>query len=55
MMYYEHLVGMINFPEFNVLTWHYFQSQNIATAKAILHIYINLWVGNTKINRVNTK
>lgn len=54
-MYYKHFIGKIEFPQFDTLSGHYFQSTNIKTAKTILHIYINLWVGNTKINRVNHK
>lgn len=54
-MYYKHLVGMLNLPDFDTLSGHYFQSKNIATAKAILNVYINLGVGNTKINRVDPK
>lgn len=54
-MYYKHLIGIFKAPEFITLTGHYFQSQNIATAKSIVNIYVNLWAGNTKINRVDTK
>ena len=54
-MYYKHLIGKIDLPQFNGLSGHYFQSQNISTAKAIVNIYVNLWVGNTKINRVDAK
>jgi len=42
MMYYKHLVGKLNMTDFNPLSGHYFQSQNIATAKSTLNIYINL-------------
>ncbi len=55
MMYYKHFIGKINFPQFNELTGHYYQSTNMQTAKTILNVYVNLWIGNTKINRVNAK
>lgn len=42
MMYYKHMVGMIDAPGFDILSGHYFQSQNITTAKETLNIYINL-------------
>jgi len=54
-MYYKHLVGKLQAPEFYMLTGHYLQSNNMATAKAILNVYINLWAGNTKINRTEPK
>jgi len=54
-MYYKHLVGMIKTPEFDVLSGHYFQSKNIATAKTIVNIYVDLGIGNTEINRVKAK
>ncbi len=54
-MYYKHLLGMLDTPQFDVLSWHYFQSQNLSGAKGIVNIYINIWVGNTKINRVDAK
>ncbi len=54
-MYYKHLAGMLKTPEFDVLSWHYFQSQNTSGAKATLNIYINLGLGNTTINRVDAK
>jgi hypothetical protein len=54
-MYYKNFVGKIEAPEFYTLSGNYFQSNNIATAKAMLNIYINLWAGNTKINRVDGK
>ena len=54
-MYYKHLVGLLNAPEFDTLSGHYFQSKNISTAKALLNIYVNLWVSNTKIHRVEPK
>lgn len=41
-MYYKHLIGKINLPQFDELTGHYFQSQNISTAKATVNIYVNL-------------
>lgn len=55
LMYYKHFIGMIDTSEFDVLSGHYFQSQNIATAKTTLNIFINLWAGNTKINRIEPK
>jgi len=55
MMYYKHFVGKLKMTEFDPLSWHYFQSKNIATAKSIVNIYVNLWAGNTKINRVEPK
>ena len=54
-MYYKHFIGMIDAPEFDVLSGHYFQSQNLDTAKTTLNVYINLGIGNTKIHRVDTK
>ena len=54
-MYYTHLIGMIDMTDFDVLSGHYFQSKNIATAKTIVNIHINMGIGNTKINRVDTK
>lgn len=54
-MYYKHLAGMIKTPEFDALSWHYFQSQNISGAKATLNIYVNLGLGNTKINRIDAQ
>jgi len=54
-MYYKHFVGMLKTPEFDAFSGHYFQSKNIATAKATLNIYVNLGVWNTKINRVDVK
>ncbi len=54
-MYYKHLVGIFQASQFDTLSGHYFQSQNITNAKATLQIYINLWAGNTKINRVDAK
>lgn len=51
-MYYKHWLGKLQTTDFDILSGHYFQSKNINTAKAILNIYINLWAGNTKINRV---
>lgn len=55
MMYYKHLVGKLNIPGFESTEKHYFQSQNIQETKATLHLYINLWIGNTKINWVEPK
>lgn len=55
LMYYKHLVGMINIPDFDALSGHYFQSKNIATAKTMVNMYINIGIGNTKINRVDAK
>lgn len=54
-MYYKHFVGMLDTPEFDVLSGHYFQSQNLDTAKTTLNLYINLAVGNTKINRIEAQ
>jgi len=54
-MYYKHLVGIFKTSNFDVLSWHYLQSQNTSGAKATLNIYVNLGVGNTKINRVDAK
>ncbi len=54
-MYYKHIIGKFVTTDFDSLSWNYFQSKNIATAKSILNMYINLWVGNTKINRVDAK
>ena len=54
-VYYKMLAGKFKAAEFEAIWGHYFQSQNIATAKATLHIYINLGAGNTKINRVEPK
>ena len=54
-LYYKQLVGMFKTSDFDILSGHYFQSKNISTAKAIVNIYINLWAGNTKINRVDSK
>lgn len=54
-MYYKHLAGMLKTPEFDALSWHYFQSQNISGAKATLNIYVNLGLGNTKINRIDAQ
>jgi predicted membrane protein len=54
-MYYKHLLGIFQASQFDTLSGHYFQSQNIANSKATLQIYINLWAGNTKINRVDAK
>ena len=54
-IYYKMLVGKFKAAEFVATSGHYFQSQNIATAKAIVHIYVNLWAGNTRINRVDVK
>jgi predicted membrane protein len=42
MMYYKHLIGKLNTPGFEALSGHYFQSQNLATSKATLNIFINL-------------
>ena len=55
MMYYKHFIGMLDTPQFDSLSWHYFQSQNISGAKTTLNIYVNLGLGNTKINRVEPK
>ncbi len=41
-MYYKHIIGKINLPQFDELSGHYFQSTNISNAKAILHIYVDL-------------
>lgn len=54
-MYYKQLLGKLETSEFYTHSGHYFQSNNIATAKAMLNIYINLWAGNTKINRTEPK
>jgi len=54
-LYYKMLVGKFKAAEFVATSGHYYQSQNIATAKSMVHIYVNLWVGNTRINRVDTK
>lgn len=54
-MYYKDIVGILDTPDFDILSGHYFQSKNINTAKAIINIYINLWIGNTKINRIEPK
>lgn len=54
-MYYKHIIGKINLPQFDELSGHYFQSTNISNTKAILHIYVDLWVGNTKIKRIEPK
>jgi len=51
MMYYKHLVGTLETPDFDPLSGHYFQSKNIATAKSTLNIYINLGIWKTKIHR----
>ena len=55
MMYYKHLIGKLRLTDFDTLSGHYFQSQNLKDAKSTLNIYINLWAGNTKINRVEPK
>ncbi|MFA7298235.1 MAG: hypothetical protein WC010_01180 [Candidatus Absconditabacterales bacterium] len=54
-MYYKMLIGKFNAPEFDATYGHYFQSQNIDTVKKTINLYINLGVGNTKINRVDPK
>lgn len=54
-MYYKHLLGILDTPQFDALSWHYFQSQNLSGAKGIVNISINIWVGKTKINRVEPK
>jgi len=54
-LYYKHYVGKLELTNFEALSWHYFQSQNFNTAKKKMDIYINLWAGNTKINRVEPK
>jgi hypothetical protein len=41
-MYYKMLVGKFKAAEFEATSGHYFQSQNIATAKKIVNIYVNL-------------
>jgi hypothetical protein len=43
-MYYKQLIGKIDLSQFNALSGHYFQSTNIATAKKILNMYINLGI-----------
>lgn len=50
-MYYKHKIGRLNIPGFTELTGHYFESDNIKNSKKILHIYIQLLAGNTKIIR----
>jgi len=52
-MYYKMLAGKFKAPEFEALTGRYYQSQNIATADSIVNIYVNLWLGNTTINRID--
>lgn len=42
LMYYKHLVGRIDLPQFNELSGHYFQSSNRETANTLLNIYVNL-------------
>jgi hypothetical protein len=54
-MYYKHLVGKLNAPDFNELTWHYLESTNIKDSKKMLYIYVNLLAGNTKIHRTDPK
>jgi hypothetical protein len=41
-MYYKQLLGKLEAPEFYTHSGNYLQSNNIATAKGILNIYINL-------------
>jgi len=55
MLYYKHYVGKLELAQFQALSGHYFQSLNFDTAKNKMEIYINLWAGNTKINRVEPK
>lgn len=55
MLYYKHYVGKLEVAQFQALSGHYFQSLNFETAKKKMEIYINLWAGNTKINRVEPK
>ena len=43
-MYYKHLIGKLNTPEFDALSGNYFQSKNIATAKTTLNIFVNLGI-----------
>jgi len=45
MMYYKHFIGKINFPQFNELTGHYYQSTNMQTAKTMLDGKRYLYVG----------
>jgi hypothetical protein len=52
-MYYKHFVGKLNMPGFDELTWHYYESENFNSAEKTLNIYINLGLGNTKINRTD--
>lgn len=54
-MYYKHFIGMLETPDFDVLSGNYFQSKNTKEAKTTLNVYINLGIGNTKIHRVDTK
>ncbi|MEI6775175.1 MAG: hypothetical protein WCL18_10835 [bacterium] len=41
-LYYKMLVGKFKAAEFVATSGHYYQSQNIATAKSMVHIYVNL-------------
>jgi len=52
-VYHKHRLGKLQISWFEETEKRYYQSQNIKNAKAILHIYINLWVSNTKINWKN--
>jgi len=49
-VYHKHFLGKLEIAGFEQPEKRYYQSQNIKNAKAILHIYINLWASNTKIN-----
>lgn len=54
-MYYKQLIGTLETPWFEALSGNFFKSNNSATAKSMLNIYVNLAAGKTKINRITTK
>jgi len=51
-LYYKHYIGKLALENFKAETEkNRFISNNFAQTKKRLDIYINLWIGNTKINR----
>lgn len=50
-MEYKDRMGTLTIPDFDILSGNYYQSKNITTADAIIHVYINLGIANTTIHR----
>ena len=49
-MKYRNKIGYKNIPDMQYQTWHFYTSTNIAQAKKILNLNINIFMGRVQIN-----